>query len=543
MQSDTINLPRQSTRYESIYQFRGTIAATQSVAAMSRVTATIMDFFEDHFKTQWPEDIDYEQDFVIDNDTRLNAEAVIVRERGIWALRLKYYNDIDCSGRWFYHDVALVSEEDELAFGYSVYAEIHGKEFPIFVPHLIYHLSDTCNLYQFRKIDGGFLNIASPMQLEELWCLAIMPERTLPLVVISELSTRQRSVGGKIEHFTVEPTVVVARLRGFAHVVQLAYDASREWCQRVGRAFCAVEGGVRIMLPGFNPENDLASDHPGHFRDSILEYQYRDKVGVEAYMMYLFHATRRMTDKPSETNERVYFLPDAKRLQKEFEHFFNWIDRAAAVNEKRLRIEADALKSNLHKAEAEISQKNDEITEANRQSIYWQEQAVALQKSIELLSGHRIANKSVVQTSFPSEYPAVAKWAEQQFSGKLLLLPQAVKSLERGCYFSLELVCRGLELLANEYRDAQMSNDSTPLTAVCKKHGLTIRRASGKAKISQDSNWYVNYPEGNDVRRFLEYKIERGFGKSPRHVLRIYFFYDSDNSLVVVGHLPSQLES
>ena len=42
-------------------------------------------------------------------------------------------------------------------------------------------------------------------------------------------------------------------------------------------------------------------------------------------------------------------------------------------------------------------------------------------------------------------------------------------------------------------------------------------------------------------RRFLECHLKRGNSREPRNCLRIYFFWDEDDELIVVGHLPSHL--
>ena len=58
---------------------------------------------------------------------------------------------------------------------------------------------------------------------------------------------------------------------------------------------------------------------------------------------------------------------------------------------------------------------------------------------------------------------------------------------------------------------------------------------------TQGDTYFVVY---QGKRRKLERHLRKGGGgKDPRNQLRIYFFWDDDNQLVVIGDLPEHLDT
>ena len=56
----------------------------------------------------------------------------------------------------------------------------------------------------------------------------------------------------------------------------------------------------------------------------------------------------------------------------------------------------------------------------------------------------------------------------------------------------------------------------------------------------QGDEYYVKY---GGRRVFLDRHLKKGQAREPRHCFRLYFFWDDDSEQVVVGWLPSHLDS
>ena len=76
--------------------------------------------------------------------------------------------------------------------------------------------------------------------------------------------------------------------------------------------------------------------------------------------------------------------------------------------------------------------------------------------------------------------------------------------------------------------------------------GLTVEPSISKSRAGeQKDEYYVNYPSGTLIggKKFLEQHLKKGNDRSERFCLRIYFFWDRTANLVVVGWLPSHLDT
>jgi len=59
----------------------------------------------------------------------------------------------------------------------------------------------------------------------------------------------------------------------------------------------------------------------------------------------------------------------------------------------------------------------------------------------------------------------------------------------------------------------------------------------------QGKTYFVRFPTHTDTPRFLEFHLRKGATKDVRYCLAIYFFWDEDTQQVIVGWLPSHLET
>lgn len=71
-----------------------------------------------------------------------------------------------------------------------------------------------------------------------------------------------------------------------------------------------------------------------------------------------------------------------------------------------------------------------------------------------------------------------------------------------------------------------------------------MRGAISKERVGEfESEYMVDYTIGQSPRQLLEWHLTKGNDKDERRCLRIYFFWDPEMCVVVVGHLPSHLRN
>ena len=139
-------------------------------------------------------------------------------------------------------------------------------------------------------------------------------------------------------------------------------------------------------------------------------------------------------------------------------------------------------------------------------------------------------------------YKDVAKLIDEELKSSVFLTGRAWNTLKKAEYQDPQLVWQAVELLATYYpkmRKALITREE--FIHRCRELGLDYRRSSTDVTAGmQGKKYFTDY---NGSQRKLEFHLTKGSAKEPRKCLRIYFFWDEDNELVVIGHLPDHLNN
>ena len=128
---------------------------------------------------------------------------------------------------------------------------------------------------------------------------------------------------------------------------------------------------------------------------------------------------------------------------------------------------------------------------------------------------------------------------------RIVMLPRALAGARRSQYQTDADIYRALEFLAGPYRDQRlnlidMSAYQEALQAM-QTEGFQLARSVDPAVAgAQGDDYFVRY---GARRRFLDWHLVKGGGRDERYCLRIYFFWDDTNKVVVVGSLPAHLSN
>ena len=139
-------------------------------------------------------------------------------------------------------------------------------------------------------------------------------------------------------------------------------------------------------------------------------------------------------------------------------------------------------------------------------------------------------------------YKDVTNLIDTRLKGLVFLTGRARRSLKKADYHDPQFVWRTVEFLATYYpkmRKGLITKEE--FLRRCRELGLDYQLASTDVSAGMQRKKYFTDYNGNQRR--LEFHLTKGSAKEPRKCLRIYFFWDEDNELVVIGHLPDHLDN
>ena len=173
----------------------------------------------------------------------------------------------------------------------------------------------------------------------------------------------------------------------------------------------------------------------------------------------------------------------------------------------------------------------------NEQAINYglKQRIAALERNLRKMGGE-------IETKAPEVYEEIKDWISESFSGKLRLHPRAEKSLKSARYERIADVVAGIKLLAGPYRDLKKGElDPNTFDTKCKSLGFEETKSLSKTSAGkQGDEYFVTY---SGSRRFLDRHLKKGTSKDPKYCLRIYYFWDEIDEIVVVGSLPEHLNT
>jgi len=155
------------------------------------------------------------------------------------------------------------------------------------------------------------------------------------------------------------------------------------------------------------------------------------------------------------------------------------------------------------------------------------------------------------EETFPETLEELEGWcnANKRRRERLLILPSAIDEARTSPFEDVALVYKSLNLLATEYFELRVrgGNDRRRKWRSGREAlGLSVAPSISKSRAGeQKSEYFVKYPAGNPLgsKRFLEQHLKKGNDRDKRFCFRLYFFWDKEKRLVVVGWLPSHLDT
>jgi len=484
-----------------------------------------------------------------------SLEVRIVQERGLWTARLEqpdtpFRGRRAMPGRNWVTDISLSLEGSRLKVVVYVICATVGvvDASPPFLtrPRVAVVLAQNLHLAEERELSDTPWRLQSKQELEQLRELLGSRSRTIPVIVITESAPDAELSSSCL----VDAAWLAAETQTLAHVVVLPHELSFAWTDLVTERWSVYGGAVRTYRPRLDFNNDSKKRHPLVLPAKIREWRYEEiveggvesHVGAQAFMHFLVEKAKR--NSADKVIQHPIYVADARAIEARLKREKAKRDTEEDFNQYLAEIEAANAKCNelqgkLDAADAALLAQKEECDSYKDENWLLRERNRRLSEKIR----QRKADESLETESIPLDYPSLCDYVDEELVDGLILHPKAKRGLKNSRYEDSTLVYNALLLLATKYREMRTGDDDAKraFENECQSLGLQLGRAVSKTRAGQEGEEYWRNWHG---RRFLlQDHLKKGDSRDERRCLRIYFFWDDDEQIVVVGWLTSHLDT
>ena len=456
-----------------------------------------------------------------------------------WALRLNRI-DTDVPGRIWTVEAHLAVDAQYARFGIRMSVLSDGRH-NLRPPRLIRTLHQLGQL----QIDGFPLDgkphlCLTDSGVDSLVDLIENPDRALPVIVFSE---------DQDEKYRQGVAKSLARsAAGIAHVFAVSARSSYRLSDRIGKTFSAFNGAIRIYPPHF-----LNHDDP--FGMPLFLAPRIQRVSDQALSDWLLTEAARL----GVEHNKIDPLPRFSTLRKAQAQFelaqvqarvirtaVKTTDTAAAAQIEALIAEnakyrdlETTFDESLNIAETEAARFQLDAQELRAENYRLRSRITALASSLEQL---RSAAPSVVD--IPETREGLDLWVDTYCTGRLVVTAKAVRLAEDSLFEDVPTVYQALLLLAGPYREAKQGDEGAfeRFEKGLEELGLKITPVFSNGSAFNAGSGAVQLYKGRNHPMEQHIKTA-GNTRDPARCLRIYFFWDEDDEVCVVGALPAHIDT
>ncbi len=446
------------------------------------------------------------------------------RFRDYWALQFDKF-DPEVAGRVWRSEISIAYSAAGASAGLrlSVIDIASGLPFSTSVPRLILDWARRPGLSDYGVIVGELPDqVRSAGDVRRMVNLIRQPERTRPVVVFSS---------GDGHDATEDAALAARRLTGLAHVYHLPPEFTGQLTEMLGRDFSVWRGAVRTYHTGCDPRRDHPSRHPIATRGWIA----RRFGGIDRFIWVLLRSFADVTVRGGALEEA---LPSLRTIrQASLSERIAALPRGAAVageREQLLELEVAELKRAVEDAQGYATYAEQVQQEAEEERDRYRWQVSALRTRIGALE---VRLGAPMEVPISGSFDGLAAWVAEHFADRIQLLSRAIRAVGKSSFNEPALVYRCLQWLATDYVTAR--RQGLPVGDPFETLGVRLERTGDPARLAQWREQYFFPLRGKD--EFLEWHLTRGKDHADETCLRVYFYYDDEDEIVIVGHLPGHL--
>lgn len=306
---------------------------------------------------------------------------------------------------------------------------------------------------------------------------------------------------------------------------------------------------------------DIILFEPAKFGGEVMHYPYVFvKENPEAAYEKLEKYIQNYPKKKEMKFGQVVFLPDAKVKEREKiinskyskEEIILNANEKEKSNKKKYNEDINKLKVICNDKDEQISHKNKQIEKLEDEKTTLQERIKMSEKDCcEKLDAMKAKiDRKQALLERPNHPNKVADWVKSSFEGKLILHQRAKEMMQNIAPSSVDLglLCDSLEFLAIDYREKRLgliNEEQMMLRCVEKyKHRMEVVPNSICTIDAYPRDYKINYCLRNDGKlEKVPLNLHLRFGRDSDYCVRIYFLFDKEKGLIVVGSLPNHLHT
>jgi hypothetical protein len=484
-----------------------------------------------------PQDAWHGNSFEIDDERSEQAEAVKLTEAGYWAFRLR--ERLKDPSRTWTTEVGIAQPSEKLAvFGCRLICAQRGGAAPMprSIPRFVREIAFELPTYlDRRRIYADAWIIEAESDVDELIEFLQNPSRNHPVVLFSlpEGSDNPEETSLDVRSF-------IRRTAGFVHSAIVTSDASYALTDRLGRDFTVYRQAVRTFYPGFDPSNDLPTDHPVATGMRISGW---GDGGGRSFHDFLVQQSLRIT-RPHDVLERE---------QPSYQH----VKRIAAQTAREAaKLSGQTETALLHLMEEELRAAKGEVEASLQFAINAEAERDQMASELrQMKAGYAAlqsrlnralaATPAVVGPPLPTKLDEIENWAQMELSGQVELHRRAVKALRDSDFQDVALVRDALLMMRDFYVPMRRSGGNELRNAFNQRLatlGLQNTKCFSQENRAKNfgGDYFVSYQENS---RELDWHLKGSNARDARTGFRLYYFWDDETERVIVGYLPGHLRT
>lgn len=453
----------------------------------------------------------------------------------LWAFRSEHLGNDSNESRTWVTEAVVADLGPTDAFGVrNSCSTLSGEAIPASSPRFLRDFVAHHSL-----IDGGVPVSAVSHFVEDMnsftrfIALLLSPDRSLPIVVLTQLP---HSTG-----YALDPAKLAKDTQGLAHVFCLPPAMTFGLSDQVGKALSVFHGAIRTYYPQFSVGSDPWQHHLV-FPQRIAEWNDEGGIGSVAFEQFL---SRQLHSYSVGSPAKIEQLPSYFSIRRAL------LDKPNKTTDEEiqsLRIEVEEALSKEQEWQV-IADDRDAEARANEE-----ENRSLRAQNITLANDLKELRKARGETSIPipNDYDGLPQWVNSYFADRLFLHARAVRAIKDAAFENVSLVYEALKLLADAYWPMRANQEQEQRQALSSnwEEGIRhLRLEYNSHSIAQNrlgefrEAYTINHRIGQSSRQVLGPHLKFGSTKDDRYCMRIYFLWDDDRQLVVIGHLPSHLDT
>lgn len=532
-------------------------------------------------------------------DSGYMLETCYLKEEGSWAMQLvepdlgpnpgrETQMRPPAPGRLFFTNIGLAMKENTVEIGINIQvSELENEEIPceVFrigvVKRLARNVLIGLEQDKYRIIEKPY-TLDSLGHISKVKSYIMSEERSLPILVCAEPSTNAvlttedskgtlRREDSYVSNLTVNSDIS-SKLAGCLqnYPLPVSVEELAEPIMGYGYVFFLPHNLYGDFTSGWDSgleEGGIAVYYPPQFAGHRETYRYRDLCEKKDLLVRLFTSNvQEYLKRKTISYGDVQFLRELK--QKELQAILSTDRKKEEMEELLLQEMEDYQRLLDQKIAQERDTQHQEIIRLNRENGKLvdrikeleerYEKGVDVKANLDALGEEvktlKDENEALLgqmrKLCAPTKPSHLVQWVEEQFAGRLIFHDKAVTLIENtsAAEVDMKLLCDALEFLAIEYRNELLGEiTEEERNLLCsKRYGrpFTVTPIKGMSPQAYPAEYKIKYYENEKGKKYesvldLHLKV----GNDSENLLRIYFLYDKEKKLIVVGSLPKHLKT